>query len=99
MGLQVITKTSPAPKHIAADRRSMADAPLPYRYEDLGETEEPYFQSGGGIIPNYGGHIPRAQHRYGSTHYGGVNPKTQSKGIERHPNSKTSEPSNWAPSG
>jgi len=72
----------------------MTGAPLPYRGEDLNEDPQPYKEQVRGIVPGYGGHVPRGQHCYGITHYGkidkAVSPKVGSPDSAqmRHPATK-----------
>jgi len=89
-----VTRTSPAPKHVAQDRPSMTGAPLPYRQEDLMEKPVSYREEVRGIVPGYAGHVPRAQHKYSGTHFGpqaiikDSSPEKALVAQDRHPNTK-----------
>lgn len=92
MGVMVVTKTMPGPKHLPAERADMTGSiPLPYRGEELNEDPTLYKDQVRGVVPGYGGHVPRAHHVYGESAVGKIEKdKTHHDRVSqaRHPNTK-----------
>jgi hypothetical protein len=93
MGVPVVSHTAPAPRMKPTDRESMSSStvPLPYRgaYPEVKPTK--YAEEVKGVVPGYGGHVPRAQHTYGKSAVGNVAKDTKEHkdvAMARHPNTK-----------